>query len=211
MTKNPLCVDFSDNFKSLILKIIVVNFHGYDGFAEHINMSREKLMDVLKYKTILNAFSIYKISEDFNIDYDFLFNTYLSSCYYFINKKRINKNEKNILLKELDNLKQKFIDLKNNIPNKVNFYYMLDNHTFHKLESDNIDDIVKEAIEVSKKGGVWSYGMLCPPILKNNDKEVRRLDVRVRARPSLEYSQEGLNNWIFEVKNDPDIKRLIKV
>jgi hypothetical protein len=93
-------------------------------------------------------------------------------------------------------------------PDRISFYYMHDNHTFTRLKGRALYQIADHCYAVRKKS---YYGMLCPPILLQGDREIRRVGVPVHCsgpdKDGLWF--ENVNAWMKFLEKDPDVMRLI--
>lgn len=95
------------------------------------------------------------------------------------------------------------------VPNKVSFRYMHDNHTFTKLYGTTLDEVLEaaDAIETESSGG-----MLCPVTLLNKEKDLRRVGPCVHSRgikDLKEHWNSGIDEWRKAVEADADVMRLL--
>jgi hypothetical protein len=87
----------------------------------------------------------------------------------------------------------------------LSFYYMHDRHCFTKLHGDTIDEIIAHANRVRAED---HGGMLCPVVVSENGKEVRRiaLGAHCRGLDNDEHWQREVSRWRHEVLADPDAR-----
>lgn len=100
-------------------------------------------------------------------------------------------------------------------PDSISLWYMSDGHGFYRLTGS-----VREAAEQAKRiAKDEPYGMLCPPTLLRNGKEVRRVGggpfdqqarVHMGSRDKWDEFCEAVDRWVAEVLTDPDVARLDK-
>jgi len=93
-------------------------------------------------------------------------------------------------------------------PDRISFYYMHDNHTFSKLKGRTLQQIADHCYAVREKS---HYGMLCPPILLQGDREIRRVGDPVHCPgPNKDPIWfDGINKWIKALEKDADVMRLV--
>lgn len=95
------------------------------------------------------------------------------------------------------------------VPDKVSFWYMRDNHTFDKLYGTTLDDVLQAADSIETES---SGGMLCPVLLLSKEKEIRRVGPCVHSRGTKdlkEYWNLGIAKWRKAVEADADVMRLL--
>lgn len=94
---------------------------------------------------------------------------------------------------------------------EVRFFFMHDNHTFTSLRGTTIDEVLAYADRL-ESGEHGSYGMLCPVVVLNDAKEIRRVGPpafsRGRADPK-DYWNAGKAKWRAAVEADPDVMRVL--
>lgn len=99
-------------------------------------------------------------------------------------------------------------------PDEMRLYYMTDSQGFHRLTGT-----IREAAEQAKRiASDEPYGMLCPPMLLREGKEIRRLGggplsssgCRVHAGSPAEWVAfcAAADRWVDTVLADPDVARL---
>jgi hypothetical protein len=88
-------------------------------------------------------------------------------------------------------------------PNRVSFWWMNDNHTYVRLEGNDLCKIMANATRCYKKD---KYGMLCPVRLFRDEKELYQVGQPVHGNGE----PEQLKQWIKDVSSDPYIKKLLK-
>lgn len=93
-------------------------------------------------------------------------------------------------------------------PNRIHFYYMHDNHCFTRLYGTTLTEITNKCTAVRNES---PWGMLCPPILLHDNKEIRRIQYRVHCsgRDKDNEWNRDLQKWRDELAQDPDLIRLI--
>ncbi len=93
-------------------------------------------------------------------------------------------------------------------PDEIRFYYMHDNHTFSRLAGNSIDTILQHAETLAFES---PFGILCPPTLLFNGKEVRRLKKVAHAPCCGDYRKwrDGRQEWRNECEGDSDVIRLV--
>lgn len=94
-------------------------------------------------------------------------------------------------------------------PDEVNFYYMHDIHIFSRLYGATIDEVLAAADAMAAES---RCGMLCPPVLLSEGKELRRLR-EVAHAPCCGSDdskwQDGKARWRIECETDADVVRLV--
>ena len=86
------------------------------------------------------------------------------------------------------------------VRHKISVWYMKDNHTFIKIKEKSPEKVVEKVKEIVLK---HPYGMLCPVILLNDEKELRRVGEPVHAGKEL----ADASKWLSEVSKDEEIMR----
>jgi hypothetical protein len=90
----------------------------------------------------------------------------------------------------------------------VRTHFMYDCHLFHHSDARSIDELVKLwQAECEKPDKRYGPPMLCPVIVMEGEKEVRRVGHMVF--PKTPYSECDLGSWLDPVRRDPDIERLL--
>lgn len=93
-------------------------------------------------------------------------------------------------------------------PTRAAFWWMCDNHTFARLDSPTLDEIIEKAEQWRKKD---PHGALCPVTLLDGDKELGRIGKMCHgAGKDEDRWQEQLQAWRKEVESNPHIGRLLK-
>ena len=91
----------------------------------------------------------------------------------------------------------------------IKIYYMHDNHTFSRLYGATLDEVLDSAEVMAQES---HCGMLCPPTLFAEGKEVRSLK-EVAQAPCCDRGEsqwiEGKAAWRKECEADSDVMRLI--
>ena len=94
-------------------------------------------------------------------------------------------------------------------PDGIKFYYMHDNHTFSRLHGVTLEEVLAAADVMAQES---HCGMLCPPILFADGKEVRSLKEAAHA-PCCGKGEskwiEGKTAWREECEADSDVMRLV--
>ena len=94
-------------------------------------------------------------------------------------------------------------------PDAITVYYMRDNHTFCRLHGATLDEVLDAADALAQES---PCGMLCPPTLFSDDREIRRLK-EVAQAPCCGKGEsqwiEGKAAWRKECEADSDVMRLI--
>lgn len=93
-------------------------------------------------------------------------------------------------------------------PDELLFHYMHDNHTFSRLHGNTIDEILASAETMANES---PCGMLCPPILMAEGKELRRLREVAHAPCCGDDSkwQSGKDVWRKACESDSQVMRLV--
>lgn len=93
-------------------------------------------------------------------------------------------------------------------PDRISFYYMHDNHRFTKLKGRTLYQIADHCYTVRENS---HYGMLCPPILLQGDREIRRVGEPVHCpgptKDNIWFVR--INAWRTFLEKDDDVMRLI--
>ena len=92
-----------------------------------------------------------------------------------------------------------------NQADELSFWFMRDNHTFIKIESNNLNEIIGEYKKISKK---YPYGMVCPVTLIRDGDELRRVGANCHVDGK---GRVKMADWITSISNDDDIKRILKL
>ena len=79
------------------------------------------------------------------------------------------------------------------------FWFMRDNHTFIELRGTNIYEVMSDAKKVSKLN---PYGMVCPVILLDGEKENR---IGIMANVD-EDGKVNLDEWYNKIKDEAVIQ-----
>ncbi len=90
---------------------------------------------------------------------------------------------------------------------RLSVYWMFDDHTFHKLPTGTIDEIIAAADKV------LGDGMLCPIIILAGDKELRRVGHgahRYSCSSVVDEYKSQVEAWRVAAYADPDIVRLTR-
>lgn len=88
----------------------------------------------------------------------------------------------------------------------LKFYYMHDNHTFSPLTGGCLDEIIEHGNMIRAKS---PWGMLCPVIIMDGDKEVRRVGVPAHCHGFDKEDSEWLQQidiWRNSIQDDPAIR-----
>lgn len=91
----------------------------------------------------------------------------------------------------------------------VRFYYMHDNQCFTRLYGVTLDEILSRADEVEAES---PHGMLCPVLLLQGKKTIRRVGKAAHAKGSKDpkdYWNAGKAAWRESVEADADVMRLL--
>lgn len=93
----------------------------------------------------------------------------------------------------------------NRLANRVSCWGMYDCLAFHKFEGENIDEVFNAWLEHCEHPHP-KYGatLLCPVILLDGDKELRRVGGMIEWKRRDRY-----HLWLDPVRADPDIARLL--
>ena len=94
------------------------------------------------------------------------------------------------------------------IANRVSSSVMYDCHLFRQLKGTTVDELVADwRKECTSPDERYGEPMLCPLIVLDSDKEMRRVGPMVF--PSSGDLDAKLGEWIRLAKADPDISRIL--
>ncbi len=105
----------------------------------------------------------------------------------------------------LDGVRYRRLDL---VGTAVSCWWMYDCQAFHKLSGDTVADVVREWREICEREATDKYGgpdMLCPVIVMDGDRELRRVGKSVHGLKD----KANLALWIAACESDADIPRLL--
>lgn len=142
----------------------------------------EKLKEVFKSLDDLTQFTIKFYGEE----------SHLKSLINSVLKRIVDLN--NCIRKE----KEK------DLPDKVSFWWMNDNHTFVELYGKTVDEIISHACSMQEQD---PCGMLCGPNLLKGNIQVRKIPCIVFGD---EWTWSNLEKWKKTVMEDPDVARIMK-
>lgn len=92
--------------------------------------------------------------------------------------------------------------------NRVSCHLMYDCHLFRRLKGTTIDELLADwGREVKRPKPDLGAPMLCPIIVMEDDKELRRVGQMVF--PDTQWSKSKLDEWLGPVRADPDIARIL--
>jgi len=97
----------------------------------------------------------------------------------------------------IDGIRYQRID---RIANRVSCWGMYDAHLFHRFEGLTPEEIAEKW--KTHKDPKYGKTMLCPVIVLEGDKEIRRVGPAV-------HHEDGLPKWLSACNADPDIPRLL--
>lgn len=92
--------------------------------------------------------------------------------------------------------------------NRVSVHVMYDCHLFRKLECVSVDALIEDwQRECANPDPDYGQPFLCPAIVLDDDKELRRVGSMVF--PDSADTAKKLDEWRALVSRDPDIPRLL--
>jgi hypothetical protein len=134
----------------------------------------------------------------------------------------MDKNEILKLVKELNNIisdlqkaSQKIAEIVSKLSDEdkkktltLQFYYMHDGHRFSPLKGNTLDEVIAHCNEIRGKS---PWGMLCPVIVKDGDKDSRRVGVGAHCSGLGRQKEweDSVQVWKSSIMADAEIMQLI--
>ena len=95
---------------------------------------------------------------------------------------------------------------------KISAHVMYDCHLFRRLNGTSVDELIADwRRECANPDPNYGAPYLCPVIVMDGDKELRRVgDMVFREGPSSwPETDDAVRDWKIAVESDPDIPRLL--
>lgn len=91
----------------------------------------------------------------------------------------------------------------------ISFWWMNDNHTFIKLHTYDLDEIILRSNILRKR---YPFGCLCRPVLKKEGSEVRRIGIMIIDGGSNRLNQweSDLIKWKIEILKHKDVLEFLQ-
>lgn len=91
----------------------------------------------------------------------------------------------------------------------ISFWWMNDNHTFVRLHSYDLDEIMLRANMLKLR---YPFGCLCRPVLRKEGNEVRRIGVMIHDQgfEKVKEWRSDLQKWKSEILKDEEAVEFLK-